>query len=73
MSIFILTKENRPGDSIVDDANQMPLEDRLAPRHTKPGALDLTAASLFVGRRHMHAQLVDLVEQRTWEDGDDGW
>lgn len=37
------------------EAQGIPLEHHLAPRHTKPGTLDLTAATLFVRAVDKHA------------------
>lgn len=40
----------------------LPLPERLAPRPTKPGTLDLTAANLLVGDFEMHARVVNCVK-----------
>jgi hypothetical protein len=47
--------------SDVFDAQQLPLKDRLAPRLTKPGELDLSTANLFVRNTVYHTNLVELV------------
>ncbi len=40
----------------------LPLPERLAPRPTKPGTLDLTAANLLVNDFEMHARVVECVK-----------
>ena len=42
-------------------AQGIPLPERLAPRHTKPGNLDLTASTLFVQDAETHARLAHVL------------
>ena len=59
------------------DAEQLPLADRYAPRLTKPGEMDLTAARLFVIKEEYHTQLIALLRKHLgsitipWEAGRD--
>lgn len=43
--------------SLTLEAQGVPSEDQLAPRPTKPGTLDLTASTLFVGAFERHAAI----------------
>lgn len=45
------------------EAQGVPEAARLAPRHTKPGTLDLTASTLFVGSLERHARICKLARQ----------
>ena len=49
------------------DAKGIPVSERLAPRLTKPGTLDLTAGRLFATTPALHAQLVEAVRANTQE------
>ena len=40
------------------DAERIPESERLAPRPSKPGALDLTSARLFIEKVELHAELL---------------
>ena len=44
--------------SLAEDAQGVPEGERLAPRRTKPGSVDLTAATIFVGHVEKHARIV---------------
>ena len=48
--------------SVADDAAQIPVDDRIAPRRTKQGSVDLTGACLFLQAPTCLGQLVDLVQ-----------
>jgi hypothetical protein len=44
-------------NSIILKAQGLPLPEKLAPRHTKAGTLDLTAATLLVKDVEMHHRI----------------
>lgn len=46
------------------DAKGIPVSERLAPRPTKPGTLDLTAGRIFATSQALHAELVAAVQAR---------
>ena len=46
-------------------SQHLPLPERLAPRPTRPGTLDLTAANLIVNDLEMHSRIVSCAQQIT--------
>ena len=46
-------------ETMTQEAQGIPAVQHLAPRHTKPGTLDLTAATMFVKAAKKHALICD--------------
>ena len=46
---------------IAQSAEEAAADDRLAPRYTKPGTLDLTASRLFIEKVELHVELCAIV------------
>ena len=48
---------------LTQEAARIPIGERLAPRHTKMGNLDLDASTLFVQNTELHVRIANLFRQ----------